>query len=102
MAPLQTLLLAALLLGASLQHVHAARGTNVGRECCLEYFRGAIPVRKLVDWYRTSAECTRDAIVLVTVQGRSICSDPGEARVTKAVRHLQKLMKSRGSITQES
>ncbi|XP_012512876.1 PREDICTED: C-C motif chemokine 17 [Propithecus coquereli] len=102
MALLKTLLLAALLLGASLRHSRAARATNVGRECCLEYFKGAIPVRKLADWYRTSVECPREAIVLVTVQGRSICSDPGDARVRKAVRHLQKLMKSHSSILQES
>ncbi|KAL2762377.1 C-C motif chemokine 17 precursor, partial [Daubentonia madagascariensis] len=95
MAPLKTLLLAALLLGASLQHIHAARATNVGQECCLEYFKGAIPVRKLVRWYRTSVECSRDAIVFVTIQGRSICSDPGDKRVKKAVKHLQNLMKSR-------
>ncbi|XP_012606868.1 C-C motif chemokine 17 [Microcebus murinus] len=102
MAPLKTLLLAALLLGASLQQSHAARGTNVGRECCLEYFRGAIPIKKLVDWYRTSAECTREAVVLVTVQGRSICSDPSNERVRKAVTHLQKLRRLRSSVIQES
>lgn len=43
--------------------VSVARATNVGRECCLEFFKGAIPVRKLVAWYRTSAECPRDAFV---------------------------------------
>ncbi|XP_047386050.1 C-C motif chemokine 17 [Sciurus carolinensis] len=102
MSPLKTLLLAALLLGASLQHIHAARATNVGRECCLEYFKGAIPVRKLVTWYRTSAECPRDAIVLVTAQGRFICSDPKDRHVKKAIRHLQSFVKSPGPITQTS
>ncbi|KAM6177430.1 C-C motif chemokine 17 [Erethizon dorsatum] len=99
MMPLQTLLLATLLLGASLQHGRAARATNVGRECCLEYFNGAIPTRKLVRWYRTSAECPRDAIVFVTVQGRLICSDPEARHVRKAVRYLQSLTKSQSTTT---
>ncbi|KAL1784154.1 C-C motif chemokine 17 [Sigmodon hispidus] len=91
MMSLQTLLLTALLLGTSLQHASAARATNVGRECCLEYFKGAIPIRKLVTWFRTSAECPRDAIVFVTVQGRLICSDPKDKHVKKAIRHIQRL-----------
>ncbi|XP_021510641.1 C-C motif chemokine 17 [Meriones unguiculatus] len=91
MMSLQMLLLAALLLGTSLQHASAARATNVGRECCLEYFKGAIPLRRLVAWYRTSAECPRDAIVFVTVQDRLICSDPKDKHVKKAIRYLRNL-----------
>ncbi|TEA38520.1 hypothetical protein DBR06_SOUSAS110428, partial [Sousa chinensis] len=34
-----------------------AREARVGWECCLAYFKGATPVRKLLIWYRTSAEC---------------------------------------------
>lgn len=30
---------------------------------CLECFKGAPPVRKLLMWYRTSAECPRDAVM---------------------------------------
>ncbi|XP_022411648.1 C-C motif chemokine 17 isoform X2 [Delphinapterus leucas] len=93
MTSLKMLLLAALLLGASLQDTHAARGTSVGRECCLEYFKGAIPFRKLVRWFRTPGDCPRDAIVLVTLRGRSICSDPKEVWVKKAVKHLQNTTK---------
>ncbi|XP_029092636.1 C-C motif chemokine 17 [Monodon monoceros] len=93
MTSLKMLLLAALLLGASLQDTHAARGTNVGRECCLEYFKGAIPFRKLVRWFRTPGDCPRDAIVLVTLRGRSICSDHKDVWVKKAVKHLQNTTK---------
>ncbi|CAH7080414.1 Ccl17 [Phodopus roborovskii] len=91
MMSLRILFLAVLLLGTSLQHASTARATNVGRECCLEYFKGAIPIRRLVTWYRTSVECPRDAIVFVTIQGRSICSDPKDRHVKKAIRHLQRL-----------
>ncbi|XP_054310977.1 C-C motif chemokine 17 [Pongo pygmaeus] len=94
MAPLKMLALVTLLLGASLQHIHAARGTNVGRECCLEYFKGAIPLRKLKTWYQTSEDCSRDAIVFVTVQDRVICSDPNNKRVKNAVKYLQRLERS--------
>ncbi|XP_004371726.1 C-C motif chemokine 17 [Trichechus manatus latirostris] len=99
---MKMLLLAALLLGASLQHTQAARGPNVGRECCLNYFKGAIPFKKLMSWYKTSEECPRDAVVFLTVQGRAICSDPKDTRVKKAVRHLKNLRKSRSPATQDS
>ncbi|EHB00655.1 C-C motif chemokine 17 [Heterocephalus glaber] len=101
MRSLKTLFLAALLLGASLQFSRAARATNVGRECCLEYFKGAIPSKKLVHWYRTSSECPRDAIVFVTVRARLICSDPENWLVKKAVRYLDSLKKSHRTTTQD-
>ncbi|XP_032279920.1 C-C motif chemokine 17 [Halichoerus grypus] len=91
MTPLKMLLLVALLLGASLQVTQAARGTNVGRECCLEYFKGAIPLKRLKMWYKTSRECPKEAIVLVTVHDKSICSDPKDKRVQKAVRYLKSM-----------
>ncbi|XP_021112144.1 C-C motif chemokine 17 isoform X1 [Heterocephalus glaber] len=78
-----------------------ARATNVGRECCLEYFKGAIPSKKLVHWYRTSSECPRDAIVFVTVRARLICSDPENWLVKKAVRYLDSLKKSHRTTTQD-
>ncbi|XP_007946213.1 C-C motif chemokine 17 [Orycteropus afer afer] len=93
MTSTKMLFLAALLLGASLQHSQAARATNVGRECCLEYFKGVIPLRRLRAFYRTSAECPRDAVVFLTAQGKAICSNPKESWVKKAVKHLENLMK---------
>ncbi|XP_006748631.1 C-C motif chemokine 17 [Leptonychotes weddellii] len=89
MTPLKMLLLVALLLGASLQVTHATRGTNVGREGCLEYFKGAIPLKRLKMWYKTSRECPKEAIVLVTVHDKSICLDPKDTRVKNAVRYLK-------------
>ncbi|XP_070468041.1 C-C motif chemokine 17 isoform X1 [Equus przewalskii] len=102
MTPLKMLFLVALLLGASLQVTHAARATNVGRECCLEYFKGVIPLRRLITWYRTSPECPKDAIVFRTILGRSVCSDPKDTKVMKAIRYLESSTKSQGLIIQES
>ncbi|XP_023421800.1 C-C motif chemokine 17 isoform X1 [Cavia porcellus] len=78
-----------------------ALATNVGRECCLDYFKGAIPIRKLVSWYRTSDECPKDAIVFETVQNRRICSNPEDRHVKKAVRHLQSRKKSQRATAQD-
>ncbi|XP_024407261.1 C-C motif chemokine 17 [Desmodus rotundus] len=104
MTPVKMLLLVTLLLGAALQDARAARGTNVGRECCLEYFKGTVPVSRVMTWYRTSDECPKNAIVFVTVQGRSICTNPEEARVKKtikAIKHLRKITKSQDPSTQK-
>ncbi|XP_036997502.2 C-C motif chemokine 17 [Artibeus jamaicensis] len=102
MTPVKMLLLVALLLGASLQDTRAARGTNVGRECCLEYFKGAVPVSRVVTWYRTSDECPKNAVVFVTLQGRYICTNPEDIRVKKAIKHLRKHMRSSDPSTQKS
>ncbi|XP_036897594.1 C-C motif chemokine 17 [Sturnira hondurensis] len=102
MIPVKMLLLVTLLLGASLQDAHAARGTNVGRECCLEYFKGAVPVSRVVTWYHTPEECPKNAIVFVTRQGRYICMNPEDTKVKKAMKHLRKIMKSGDPSTQKS
>ncbi|KAF6287681.1 C-C motif chemokine ligand 17 [Rhinolophus ferrumequinum] len=93
MTPLKMTLLVTLLLAASLQDTHAVRATNVGRECCLKYYKGAVPLRRLVQWYKTPEDCPKDAIVFLTVQGKSICSDPNDVRVKKAVKHLKNIKK---------
>lgn len=40
-----------------------ARAGSVGRECCLQFYKGSISQYKLVDWYRTSGNCPNNAIV---------------------------------------
>ncbi|KAM4833562.1 C-C motif chemokine 17 [Thomomys bottae] len=95
--PLKMLLLTVLFLEASLQHIQAARAPNTGRECCMEFFKGAIPLGRLVAWYRTSTECPKDAVVFVTTQDKYICSDPKARRTTRAVSYLEKLRKSQAS-----
>lgn len=40
-----------------------ARAGSVGRECCLQFYKGSISQYELVDWYRTSGNCPNNAIV---------------------------------------
>ncbi|XP_065776577.1 C-C motif chemokine 17 [Muntiacus reevesi] len=94
MAPLKTLLLVALLLGALLQDTHAARAGNVGRECCLQFYKGSIPGKLLVDWYQTPGDCPNKAIVLVTRHGKNICANPNDKNVKRAMKYFQKHRKS--------
>ncbi|XP_004704934.2 C-C motif chemokine 17 [Echinops telfairi] len=102
MTPTMLLLLAALFLGDFLPPTQAARATNVGRECCTQYFKGTIPFKKLKSWYRTSPDCPRKAIVFKTVQGRDICSNPTEKWVKKGVKYLERLVKQRRLTAQAS
>lgn len=58
--------------------------------------------KALMDWYPTSGDCPNNAIVLVTRSGRNICANPKDKKVMKAVRYLQKHMKSPNLAFQES
>lgn len=40
-----------------------ARAGSVGRECCLQFYKGSIPKKALMDWYPTSGDCPNNAIV---------------------------------------
>ncbi|XP_075393750.1 C-C motif chemokine 17 [Tenrec ecaudatus] len=102
MTPTMLLILAALFLGAVLQPTQAARATNVGRECCMQYIKGTIPFKKLKSWYTTSPDCPRKDIVFKTEQGRDICSNPTEKWVKKAVQYLERLVKQRRLAAQAS
>uniref|UniRef100_A0A4W2CBQ5 C-C motif chemokine n=1 Tax=Bos indicus x Bos taurus TaxID=30522 RepID=A0A4W2CBQ5_BOBOX len=86
------------------QHPKAppARAGNVGRECCLQFYKGSIPQKVLVGWYQTSDDCPNKAIVLVTRSGRTICANPKDKTVKKAMKYLQKQKKSPASALQES
>ncbi|KAJ1073273.1 hypothetical protein K5549_016676, partial [Capra hircus] len=88
--------------GAGAHGPGAARAGSVGRECCLQFYKGSIPKKALMDWYPTSGDCPNNAIVLVTRSGRSICANPKDKKVKKAVRYLQKHMKSPNLAFQES
>ncbi|XP_004690304.1 PREDICTED: C-C motif chemokine 17 [Condylura cristata] len=102
MTPLKMLLLVALLLGVSLQDTQAARAPNVGLACCKNFYRKPIPLRRLVGWDRTSEECSKMAIVLITVQGKAICTDPKDPKTKRAIKYLQKVTRPLGSPDWES
>ncbi|KAG8524337.1 C-C motif chemokine 17, partial [Galemys pyrenaicus] len=78
------------------------RAVHVGLECCLEFNRKPIPLRRLVGWGRTSEECSKMAILLITAQGRVICSDPKDPKTKRALKYLQRAKKSHGFPDQES
>ncbi|XP_044515643.1 C-C motif chemokine 17 [Gracilinanus agilis] len=84
-------LLVALFLGILLQHSHSARGPNVGHDtCCITYTKAVIPLSKLVAWFKTPTGCRKEAIVFVTVLKKSICANPDEKWVKKAISFLTK------------
>ncbi|KAB0383981.1 hypothetical protein FD755_005898 [Muntiacus reevesi] len=75
-------------------HTHTPRAGNVGRECCLQFYKGSIPGKLLVDWYQTPGDCPNKAIVLVTRHGKNICANPNDKNVKRAMKYFQKHRKS--------
>ncbi|XP_007474963.2 C-C motif chemokine 2-like [Monodelphis domestica] len=90
MKDLKMSLLVALFLGILLQHSHSARAPNLGHDCCITYTKAAIPFSKLVAWFKTPTDCRKEAIVFVTVLKKSICANPNEKWVKKAISFLAK------------
>ncbi|XP_043836780.1 C-C motif chemokine 17 [Dromiciops gliroides] len=90
MKGLKMCLLVALFLGIFLQHSHSARAPNLGQDCCNTYTKGAIPFSKIVTWSKTSAACRKEAIVFVTVLNKSICANPQEKWVKRAIKLLSR------------
>ncbi|XP_038609265.1 C-C motif chemokine 17 [Tachyglossus aculeatus] len=86
---LKTALLIAFILGLSLPNIPAARGTNTGKECCSDYIKKPIKFCKVVSCQKTSVDCLKEAIVFNTVQNHTICADPNQNWVKKAVKLLK-------------
>ncbi|XP_015264627.1 PREDICTED: C-C motif chemokine 4 homolog [Gekko japonicus] len=63
--------------------------TDPPTHCCFRYSSKPIPLRLLVDYYRTSERCSSPAIVFITRKGREICANPAQRWVQDYISRLE-------------
>ncbi|NWV12165.1 CCL3 protein, partial [Ptilonorhynchus violaceus] len=59
--------------------------------CCFNYISRPIPRRIISSAYMTSNSCERQAVVLVTKKGMSVCVDPAAHWVQAYLKHSKLL-----------
>ncbi|XP_008846342.1 C-C motif chemokine 14 [Nannospalax galili] len=58
-------------------------------ECCFTYVTHPVPHDRILDYYKTSSECPKPGIVLITKKGRSICAKPRDEWVQEYIKDLK-------------
>ncbi|XP_078535719.1 C-C motif chemokine 4-like [Lissotriton helveticus] len=80
----------ALLLAAFCSEVLTAPiGADVPTACCFSYASRKIPQSFVQDYYFTSSQCSRPAVIFITRRGRQVCADPENSWVQVYVDHLE-------------
>ncbi|XP_078066432.1 C-C motif chemokine 3-like 1 [Mustelus asterias] len=73
------------------QQVSAARSIPVGTLCCDRYIKRALPLNRLVNYFRvrSTRNCSRAAVIFKTVTDRLVCAYPDHPWVQDRVRDLE-------------
>ncbi|XP_069083367.1 C-C motif chemokine 4-like [Pleurodeles waltl] len=80
----------ALLLAAFCSEVQAAPlGADAPTSCCFSYASRKIPLSHVQDYYFTSSQCSKTAVIFITRRGRQVCADPENPWVHNYVNHLE-------------
>ncbi|XP_007447110.1 PREDICTED: c-C motif chemokine 3-like [Lipotes vexillifer] len=58
--------------------------------CCFTYTSQKISRRKVVNFFKTSSQCPRPGIILLTRNGSYICANPTDGWVQEYFRDLKK------------
>ncbi|XP_038672254.1 C-C motif chemokine 20-like [Scyliorhinus canicula] len=89
MNTLKKCLLVALLSLTMLSMFSAPVSADGFGDCCLRYSRGRLPPSSIVGYVEQHSNeiCDIDAVILYTVKGRAVCTNP-ESRWVKRVLHF--------------
>ncbi|NXG90221.1 CCL3 protein, partial [Stercorarius parasiticus] len=60
--------------------------------CCFSYMHRPIPRRIIASTYTTSSRCPLPAVILITKNGREVCTDPQASWVKEHLKHFQMQM----------
>ncbi|NWQ87025.1 CCL3 protein, partial [Burhinus bistriatus] len=80
--------LAVLLLMAICSPAEAHLDT-ITTSCCFSYVNRPVPRRFITSAYTTSSRCPQPAVILVTKNGRELCTDPQAPWVKAHLKHLK-------------
>ncbi|XP_068459524.1 monocyte chemotactic protein 1B-like [Clinocottus analis] len=58
------------------------------KRCCFRFHEKAVPRGQVLGYIRTSQRCSKPAVLLKTVAGRSLCARPSAAWVQELIGQL--------------
>ncbi|KAF7653859.1 hypothetical protein LDENG_00077720 [Lucifuga dentata] len=58
------------------------------KKCCFRFNDRPVAKEKVVDYVRTSQQCTNPAVVFKTVLGRQLCARPSDSWVKELISYL--------------
>ncbi|XP_043818657.1 C-C motif chemokine 3-like 1 [Dromiciops gliroides] len=64
-------------------------GSDIPTACCFSYTTRKVPQAIVVDYYETSSQCSKPAIIFITKKMYQLCADPREPWVQKYVEELK-------------
>ncbi|XP_072543230.1 C-C motif chemokine 18-like [Salminus brasiliensis] len=78
-------LLLALLVILYLQSCVEGQNANGPGQCCFNFRKKPIPVRRIVKYAVTRPDCPKPGVILTNRRGDSVCVDPGDKWVKQAM-----------------
>ncbi|XP_007946098.1 C-C motif chemokine 3-like [Orycteropus afer afer] len=71
------------------QTYSASFGANTPTACCFSYTSWQIQYKIVDDYYETSSQCSKPAVIFITKRGRQVCANPNDAWVQEYVTDLE-------------
>ncbi|XP_004643042.1 C-C motif chemokine 3-like [Octodon degus] len=67
----------------------ASLGANTPTACCFFFITRKIPRKFVVDYYETSSQCPKAAVIFQTKRGREVCADLRDPWVQEYISDLE-------------
>uniref|UniRef100_H0VX22 C-C motif chemokine n=2 Tax=Cavia porcellus TaxID=10141 RepID=H0VX22_CAVPO len=67
----------------------ALRGADTPTACCFFFISRKIPRKFVVDYYETSSQCPKAAVIFQTKRGREVCADLRDTWVHEYIADLE-------------
>ncbi|XP_069470869.1 C-C motif chemokine 4-like [Ambystoma mexicanum] len=69
--------------------IAAPAGSGAPTSCCFTYAPRKIPQDNVQDYFYTSSQCSKPAVIFVTKRGRELCADPEQTWVQSHINYLE-------------
>ncbi|XP_042609602.1 monocyte chemotactic protein 1B-like [Cyprinus carpio] len=67
--------------------VSLSEGMRIGpQRCCFTFSTRPVPIRKVVEYSRTSQQCPKEAVLFKTVKGHYVCANPTDPWVKENIK----------------
>ncbi|KFO34369.1 C-C motif chemokine 4, partial [Fukomys damarensis] len=64
-------------------------GADTPTACCCFFISRKIPRKFVVDYYETSSQCPKSAVIFQTKRGREVCTNPRDTWVQEFITDLE-------------